>query len=62
MIMFKDTGGIEEILDGINGKVVGHLDTHEMASEAIKLSKDGCVQLPCCWDGVLAVEGEGGGR
>lgn len=37
ILMFKNTGGIEEILNGTNGKAVGHLNTHEMALEALKI-------------------------
>lgn len=39
VIMFKDTSGIEEILDGNNGIAVSTLDTHEMASEILKRLK-----------------------
>lgn len=34
VIAFKDTGGIQEILDGTNGVVVGHLDVQQMANVA----------------------------
>ncbi len=34
VITFKDTGGIEEILDGTNGIVVEHLNVHMMADVA----------------------------
>lgn len=34
VITFKDTGGIEEILDGTNGIVVAHLNVEKMANAA----------------------------
>ncbi len=35
VIVFKNTGGIEELIDDKNGKVVGHLDTREMSDAVL---------------------------